>query len=234
MPLTAVLLSCAAPGAAAPEADPHLRTALGWYERLGVVRVALGVPAPDDDAAWSTVFDAVAAADILVVAAPVADADRAVVTLLLDRLGGAGGQVLPLAGAVACLVVAGQSAGSDPFAADTVLRLSELGAVLPPAAVCTENSVESMAQATVTLATQLGGRSPVETQPATPPRTLFGSLPTGALGIDPAVIEAERLAAEQGRLYERRRMLDLTRPEKGLPENRRLERPSFDDGPPES
>lgn len=64
------------------------------------------------------------------------------------------------------------------------------------------------------------------------PRNPFANLPTGADDIDPVELETEQRAAEQDRLIERRRTLDLTWREKGLPEKRGLPRirPHADEG----
>lgn len=248
-PLSAVLLSSAPPLGASPSGpDLLLLTAVEWYQRLGVACELVRVPSAgeQDEHTWTDAVDRLAAADILVIALPPAEPDRGALSLFLDRVAKSDPQVVSeaevsaarLAGTVACLIVDRPVDGSDPYPAMMLLRLSGLGAVLPPAAVCTEDSVESMVQGTASLAGRLGapaagfeGSSPAEESGL--PRNLFGNLPTGALGIDPAAIEAERLATDEGRLYERRRMLDLTRPEKGLPENRRLPRPSSDGGPAE-
>lgn len=230
--LSAVLLNCTRLSSrAAAEVDTLLRPAVEWYERLGVTceLVRVGDVTGDDDVR-AQVLAQVATADIVVVAAPRDEADRLGVTGLLEQLTFAAAPQSPLDGKVGCIVLVGAADGTDSFVAATLLQLSNMGAVLPPAAVGTEQSVESMALSTVDLATLLSQRSDAPGDAARP-RKLFGSLPTGSLGIDPAVAEAEKLAAEQDRLVDRRRLLDLTRRDKGLPENRTLPRPPFSTGP---
>lgn len=245
-PLSAVLLSSASPPGASPSGpDLRLLTAVEWYGRLGVACDLVRVPSPgdQDEQAWTDAVERLAAADILMIASPPAEPDRGALALLLDRLGASDPQVISatgaptarLAGTVACLIVDRPVDGSDPYPAMMLLRLSGLGAVLPPAAVCTSDSVESMVQGTASLASRLAD-GPSDDVPdrrleGGPPRKLFGNLPTGSLGIDPAAAEAEKLAAEQDRLVDRRRVLDLTRRDKGLPENRTLPRPPFSTGP---
>jgi hypothetical protein len=133
-----------------------------------------------------------------------------------------------------------------PGAATTLGDLSRLGCTIPPhAAAYGESTARRMANNTVHFAGLLAAQPiPVEAEtleagsdrtPGQPlPRKLFGALPNSSEGLDPASIEAERRAVEEDRILERRRLLDLTWREKGLPEKRNLPRPQFPPPPEDS
>lgn len=214
-PLTAVVL-CASPRSV--DADVMLMSVIDAFSAVDVEAAGVDLPADRHDGDWDVAAATVQAADIVVFAA---DVQPGVAAVLLDRLAD---DAAGLHNKVAALLAVTRDEHAGVLA-----ELTRLGCTIAPA---TDSS--RLADDTVRLARALQDRprpapAPV-IEPEPPARKLFGSLARDPAGIDPAAAEAEQRAAEQDRLVERRRLLDLTRREKGLPEKRNLPRPEFPPG----
>ncbi|MEP7055402.1 MAG: NAD(P)H-dependent oxidoreductase [Actinomycetota bacterium] len=246
--LTAVLLDCTLmPDPMPSEIEPRLRTALERYAAMDVagelVRVtnfAVRFGLTSDEGSgdeWPLILARIKAADIIVFGVPTRfGVGASVARMVIDRLEGTidesneVGQN-PLYNKVFGVVRNQESAG-DTLAAD----MSRLGCtVVPNADADNEHTTKLMALNTVHLARLLKTQqfpapvSPLDegNGPNPLPHKLFGDLATGTEDLDPSAVEADRLSAEEGRLLERRRLLDLTWREKGLPE-KRAPRPPLD------
>jgi multimeric flavodoxin WrbA len=247
--LTAVLLDCSlAPSPQPSGIEALMRRVVEFYDRLGMVtetvrvadcavRVGLASDEGDRDG-WPLILAKITAANVVVLCMPPSYGARSsVAQLVVERLAGTiGGRDddgrFPLRNKI-------DVESGWPGAAMTLGDLSRLGCTIPPhAAAYSESSAARMAHNTMHFARLLAAQPiPAEAESleaesdrttAQPlPHKLFGALPNSTDGLDPATIEAERRAVEDDRILERRRLLDLTWREKGLPEKRKP-RPPID------
>lgn len=239
---TAVLLECTAePGPAA-----YLRMVAAEYGRLGIPAEVLTVVVPAGSVGdeWAPLLARIVAADIVVIATPSRFGVRSsVARLLLERLAGVHrprSEPSPLYNKIGGVVVTGSGDEARQSAGAMLRDLAALGCTIPPNAdaYCTgddpataSETARRMTRDAAHLARLLTAQpfpADVGTGDAPAPR-LFAALALPRPDdIDPAAVDAERLAAQQDRLVERRRTLDLTRREKGLPENRKFPRPRIE------
>jgi multimeric flavodoxin WrbA len=243
--LTAVLLNCTLkPSPAASDTEALLRKVAECYDRMDVaseiVRVAdfavkFGVTSDEGEGdEWPLILARIKMADIVVMGMPIVFGVRSsVAQLVMERLDGTyvecneAGQY-PLYNKVGGVVVTRSEDGAHTAAETTLFNLSQLGCTIPPNVdTYSESATRRMAYNTVHLARLLNEHPIPAENPL--PRKLFGGLATEAGGIDAEALEVEKRAAEEGRLLERRRLLDLTWLEKGLPEKRKP-RPPIDPG----
>lgn len=237
MPLTAMLVDCTTEPTVTASPDQRLRELAGWYASLQVTALVLrlshdaanGVESESANAEWAVLLDHLGYADIVVIALPDSLGPRSgVADLVIKRVtnGVASGDVrarYPLFNKVGAVIAAPDDQATS--VADMLATMASLGCTAAPGV-----DMRSLATSTVHLAKILTENPLPEAseEPDKPlPRKLFGNVPTDTSAIDPDVVEAERREATEGRLVDRRRMLDLTRREKGLPEKRKLPRPPF-------
>jgi multimeric flavodoxin WrbA len=255
--LTAVLLDCTLkPSPAVSDTEALMRKVVEWYDRFRVTSeivrvidyaVKFGISSDEGGGdEWPLILAKVKAADIFVMGIPIRYGVRSsVAQMVIERLDGTYAErnevgPHPLYNKVGGVVVTGNEDGAHSCAATTLFDLSHLGCTIPPNAdVFTESAAGRMAHNTVHFARLLKADPiPAERntfdkeanhaeEPNPLSRKLFGGLPATAGDMDPGAVEAERRAAEEGRLLERRRLLDLTWREKGLPEKRKP-RPPID------
>jgi hypothetical protein len=234
--LTAVLVDCACDPSVRAAPEGPLRELAGWYDALDVaahvIRLSMDAISGADTASdeWYAVLAQLANAHIVVLGLADSTGPRSSVPdILIQALTDAGGagERLPLFNKVGAVVAAANDGGAP--VAEVLAGLAVLGCTAAPG-----TDLRSLASSTVHLARILrdnplpgvpAREAPDEVNPL--PRKIFGGVPTAAAAADATAVESERREAAEGRLVERRRMLDLTRPEKGLPEKRKLPRPQF-------
>jgi multimeric flavodoxin WrbA len=254
--LTAVLLNCTLkPSPEVSNTEVLMRAVVAWYDGLDVaseiVRVTdyavkFGVTSDEGGGdQWPLILAKIQAADIIVIGTPICFGVRSsVAQMVMERLGGTRTERevghYPLHDKAGGVVVTGSEDAGRSCAETTLFDLSHLGATIPANAdtywVGDARTTHWMAHNTVDAARLLKAH-PIPAESDTfdeesdskpLPRKLFGDLADTADGIDPAAVEAEKHAAEEGRLLERRRLLDLTWREKGLPEKRKPRLPPVD------
>ena len=238
---TALLLDCFA--GAGPAA--YLRMVAAEYKQLGLVTEVLAVDdrVGSDGDWWALLLAKVAAADIVIVGTPTwSGVDNGVAQRVLERLARTHPGTQPLRDKVGGVVVIGDDERARQIGPAMLRELASLGCTLPPNADAYCVADEG---ATLTGTTRLMTRNtahlariltaapfPMDAgmdaaAPATSARPkLFSALAKSLpADVDQGAVDAERLAANADRLVDRRRTLDLTRREKGLPEKRKLPRP---------